>query len=144
MRPSASRRAALALVAALLLPAALTACEGAADDSARPSPSPSPQTDSPQKICFDLVTYWSKQVLVDAPNSGRDYMQKGLSNGQNYILLDAVAAARKERERHGLAAAEKLIDRQVKKKCDARYRNGQPTGHPWQAESESPTGTHSP
>lgn len=138
----ASRSLAATLVTALALPAALTACDGSpAHSAASATPSPSARATSPARICTDKVTYWAKQVLVNAPNSGRDYMQKGLSNAENNILVAAVTAAKAERKRHGLDAARKLIDRQVSAACTERNRHGQHSGNPWNP--SEPASSHS-
>ncbi len=65
-------------------------------------------------------------------------MQKGLSNGQNEILLGAVEAAQKERKQSDTDAALKVIDKQVKKGCEERYRKGKPTEGIWRDPSSSP------
>ncbi|MFE0104316.1 hypothetical protein [Streptomyces sp. NPDC059009] len=133
---------AAALTTALALPAALTACDsGTSHSAATATPKPSAHTTSPAQICTNKVAYWARQVLVDAPNSGRDYMQKGLSNGENNILVAAVSAAKAERKRHGLASARKLIDRQVSAACIERNRNGPHSGNPWNP--SEPANSHS-
>ncbi|WP_128557160.1 hypothetical protein [Streptomyces triticagri] len=131
-RPHRRVRRSCAVTAALLLSMALAGCQGSSDDGSAPAKSPAPRTTSPEEICFDLVSYWAKQELRGGQNSGSGFMQKGLSNGQNTILLAAVEAGRAEQQRHGTTAAEKLMERQVERGCERRYRNGTPTEGIWQ------------
>lgn len=56
----------------------------------------------------------------------------GLSNGQYEILVKVVDAARAEEKRKGEEAAELLIDRRTRELCAERYRDGAPSGGPWQ------------
>ncbi|MFC7306488.1 hypothetical protein ACFQVC_19960 [Streptomyces monticola] len=130
------RTATFALFAALLAPAVLSGCT---DAGGAAGSSPSPRATSDTEICVNLVSYWAKQVLDDRADSGRDFMQKGLSNGQNNILIAAVAAAEAEKKRHGTAAAHKVIDRQVKRKCAERYRHGKPSEGIWRDPTPSST-----
>lgn len=136
MRPAAPYRALLALAAACSFAAPLAGCSGA--DGDRSGPSPSPRTSSDTEICIALVGYWSKEVFLERPTSGRDFMQKGLSGGQNEILLAAVEAAQKQRERADTDAGLKELDRRVEEGCEKRYRDGKPTEGIWRDEP-SPT-----
>ncbi|MER7172918.1 hypothetical protein [Streptomyces mesophilus] len=138
MRPAARSRALLTLAAAYAIAASLAGCSGPDDDRARPDPSP--RTSSDTEICIALVGYWSKEVFLERPTSGRDFMQKGLSNGQNEILLGAVDAAQKERKRTDTDAALKVLDAYVEKGCVERYRNGKPTEGIWREPSSTPPG----
>ncbi|NGO78867.1 hypothetical protein G6045_24880 [Streptomyces sp. YC504] len=142
MRPAAPRRAILALAAVCAIATPLTGCSGTDDD--RSGPGPSPRTSSDTEICVALVGYWSKEVFLERPTSGRDFMQKGLSNGQNEILLGAVDAAQKERKRTDTDAALKVLDASVEKGCAERYRNGKPTEGIWREPSSTPPGGGSP
>ncbi|SDK10292.1 hypothetical protein [Streptomyces indicus] len=142
MRPAAPRRAVLALAAVCAFAAPLAGCSGA--DENRSGPSPSPRTSSDTEICIALVGYWAKEVFLERPTSGRDFMQKGLSNGQNEILLAAVEAAQKERERSDSDAALKILDRRVEEGCEKRYRDGKPTEGIWRDPSASATDDASP
>ncbi|WP_210587483.1 hypothetical protein [Streptomyces sp. GESEQ-35] len=128
--------AALALV--LLTGCAATGCgnTGAPDGTAAEtgaqagSRSPSAPATPPEDLCTRIVSYWSREVL-DSDTYG-DYQSMGLSNGQYELLRDVVDAARAERERAGAAAAERLIDREVRAGCTDLYRDGGPTEGPWQ------------
>ncbi|MEU3250452.1 hypothetical protein [Streptomyces sp. NPDC006997] len=90
------------------------------------SPTPTP----PEDLCARLVTHWSREVL-DTGTYG-DYQSMGLSNGQYDILREVVDAARAERDRHGDAAADALIERGARAGCVDWYRTGGPSGGPWQ------------
>ncbi|MFI6940894.1 hypothetical protein ACIBI4_16590 [Streptomyces sp. NPDC050418] len=137
MRPAAPRRALLALAAACAIAAPLAGCSGTDDD--RSGPGPSPRKSSDTEICVALVGYWSKEVFLERPTSGRDFMQKGLSNGQNEILLAAVEAAQKERKRSDTDAALKVLDERVAEGCEKRYKGGKPTEGIWREPSPSPS-----
>ncbi|WP_406509093.1 hypothetical protein [Streptomyces sp. NBC_00212] len=136
----------LAAAGALALSAALAGCSAghgstpASTPSQSPSTlnSPSPHTTSPAELCTHLITYWAKQELDAGQGSGLDYQEKGLSDGQNEILLATLAAARKERAAHGAAAGDRLIEQQAQQGCAERYRNGTPTTDPW-AQTKQPT-----
>ncbi|CAL9564946.1 hypothetical protein SUDANB70_04740 [Streptomyces sp. enrichment culture] len=93
------------------------------------SPSPSPSATSAEDVCVRLVTHWAREVL-DGTAYG-DYQSMGLSNGQYGILRAAVAAARPVRDRHGRAAAHRVIGRQVGEACADRHRGGGPAEGPW-------------
>ncbi|GAA2128787.1 hypothetical protein [Streptomyces synnematoformans] len=115
------------LVPAVVLAAALTACGGSDDTAGRgeesPSSSaaPSPSATSHEAVCVRLITYWAHDQLKPGGGSQSDYQQKGLSDGQNTILLDVVELARKERRENGEAAGRALVEREVKKRCAERY-----------------------
>ncbi|MCX5383076.1 hypothetical protein [Streptomyces sp. NBC_00083] len=148
-RPPARRpaRARAALVGALALAAALAGCSSTdspappGTTAAHPAPSlnsPSPHTTSPAELCTHLITYWAEQELDEGQGSGLDYQEKGLSDGQNEILLTTLAAARQERAAHGRAAGDRLIEEHAQRGCAERYRNGTPTTDPW-AQTKLPT-----
>ncbi|MGW2961853.1 hypothetical protein ACWDGI_25800 [Streptomyces sp. NPDC001220] len=99
-----------------------------ASDSASPSASPSATSDA--ALCAAIVAHWSREVL-DSGTYG-DYQSMGLSNGQYEILRDVVDAARDVKHRQGAAAADRLIERRSRAACTGRYRDGAPTGGPWQ------------
>lgn len=100
--------------------------------STQPRPSPAPGTTSPQTLCSKLISHWARVVVDGGAQADLDYQAMGLSGGQNEILLAVVAAARTEERTQGRPAAEKLIDRQASGRCAERYRDGDPTGGPWQ------------
>ncbi|MEU9096222.1 hypothetical protein [Streptomyces sp. NPDC048361] len=143
-RPRA--RAGLTLVAALAASLALAGCSttgapsprGVTPEAASPSNSPSPHVTSPAELCTHLITYWAQQELDEGQGSGLDYQEKGLSDGQNEILLATLAAARQERAAHGSAAGDRLIEERAQRGCAERYRNGAPTTDPW-AQTKLPT-----
>ncbi|MFG3290112.1 hypothetical protein ACGF3G_15085 [Streptomyces sp. NPDC048179] len=124
--------------------ALLTACAGPDGRPGRPDPapaSPAPSTApsaspavastvSDAELCATIVAHWSREVL-DSGTYG-DYQSMGLSNGQYEILRDVVDAARAARRGQGAAAADELIDRRARTACAERYRDGTPTGGPWQ------------
>ncbi|MEU9448359.1 hypothetical protein [Streptomyces sp. NPDC048277] len=116
--------------------ALLTGCGAPAptpENSASPTASPSsasPSAASAAGLCASIVAHWSREVL-DSGTYG-DYQSMGLSNGQYEILRDVVDAARAVERSQGAAAADRLIDRRSQAACTARYRNGTPTGGPWQ------------
>ncbi|MEU9341038.1 hypothetical protein AB0D74_07450 [Streptomyces sp. NPDC048278] len=93
-------------------------------------PSASPSTTSAAELCASIVAHWSREVL-DSDTYG-DYQSMGLSNGQYEILRTVVDAARAVERAQGAAAADRLIDRRSRAACAGRYRNGTPTGGPWQ------------
>ncbi|WBB63414.1 hypothetical protein O7599_13200 [Streptomyces sp. WMMC500] len=115
------------LVPAALLAAALTACGGSEDTAGRgeksssPSADPSPSATSREAVCVRLITYWAHDQLKPGGGSQSDYQQKGLSDGQNTILLDVVELAKKERRENGDVASRALVEREVKKRCAERY-----------------------
>ncbi|MFE9646470.1 hypothetical protein ACFYO0_20645 [Streptomyces sp. NPDC006365] len=92
--------------------------------------SPSPSATPPEDLCTRIVTYWSREVL-DEDTYG-DYQSMGLSNGQYEILMKVVDAARAEKKNKGEPAADQLIDRQTRAGCEELYRDGAPSGGPWQ------------
>lgn len=106
--------------------------------SSSSSDSPSPHATSPAELCTHLIVYWAEQELDQGKGSGLDYQEKGLSDGQNEILLTTLAAARQERAAHGGAAADRLIEERAQHGCAERYRNGAPTTDPW-AQTKLPT-----
>ncbi|MFB9348290.1 hypothetical protein ACFFUA_12595 [Streptomyces heliomycini] len=79
-------------------------------------------------LCTKLVGHWSREVL-DGRGYG-DYQSMGLSSGQYDILREVVASARAA-ERQGVADAGRLIDREAREGCVARYRSGGPGKGPW-------------
>lgn len=108
-----------------------TETAGAARTSPRPdSATPSPSSTPPEDLCARLVAHWSREAL-DQDTYG-DYQSMGLSNGQYEILMKVVDAARAEQKREDTEAAEQLIDRQARELCAERYRDGAPSGGPWQ------------
>ncbi|WP_176986127.1 hypothetical protein [Streptomyces sp. 2231.1] len=115
----------------------VTGCDrsGGAPHTA-PAPAPAPATPgsasaaSDAELCTRLVAHWSRQVL-DSGTYG-DYQSMGLSNGQYELLRDVVDAARVAKRHQGTARVDKLIDRQARRACTERYRDGTPSGGPWQ------------
>ncbi|MFG2719491.1 hypothetical protein ACGFW5_14515 [Streptomyces sp. NPDC048416] len=149
MRTQGRPRARLVLSGALAVAAVLTGCDdghvepsGAATPAASSVNSPSPHVTSPTELCTHLVTYWAQQELDQGKGSGLDYQEKGLSDGQNAILLTTLAAARRERAAHGAAAGDRVIGQSAQRGCAERYRNGTPTTGPW-AQTKLPTPTRS-
>ncbi|WP_151478370.1 hypothetical protein [Streptomyces albicerus] len=100
--------------------------EAAATVSGSPS---SPAATPPEDLCARIVAHWSREVL-DSSTYG-DYQSMGLSNGQYEILMAVVDAARAEKKRAGEQAAQRLIDRRARERCEERYRDGGPSGGPW-------------
>ncbi|MCT9088237.1 hypothetical protein N4G70_05090 [Streptomyces sp. ASQP_92] len=150
MTPRARPRARWTLLGALAASAALAGCSTTGPSShSTPSTtvtvanSPSPHVTSPAELCVHLVTYWAEQELDQGQGSGLDYQEKGLSDGQNAILLTALAAARKERAAHGAAAGDRVIEQEARQGCEERYRNGTPTTDPW-AQTKQPQPSGSP
>ncbi|GHA12503.1 hypothetical protein [Streptomyces canarius] len=124
------------LMPGLALPALLctTGCTG--PDGSAPSPttasasaSASPQPTSDASLCTRLVTYWARRTLAD--DTYGDYQSMGLSHGQYRILLDVVAAGRSARKQQGADVTGRLMDRQARTACAARYRHGTPSTGPW-------------
>ncbi|WP_189762387.1 hypothetical protein [Streptomyces xanthochromogenes] len=144
-------RVRIALVCALAAAGGLAGCSSSDDATPHvaPSPtastpnSPSPHATSPAELCTHLITYWAKQELDEGQGSGLDYQEKGLSDGQNAILLTTLTAARAERAAHGAAAGDRLIEQRAQQGCAERYRNGTPTTDPW-AQTKLPTPSGSP
>ncbi|MFJ4579783.1 hypothetical protein [Streptomyces echinatus] len=102
----------------------------ASEGAPRPaSPTTAPAAASAADLCARIVAHWSREAL-DGGTYG-DYQSMGLSNGQYDILRDVVDAARPVRRRQGTAAANRLIDRQARAGCAARYRHGTPSAGPW-------------
>jgi len=128
---------------ALLIGALLTGCGGSgAPDGAGDGPGAteaghrgpraphaSPAAPPPEDLCARLVAHWSRKVL--AGETYGDYQSMGLSNGQYEIARDIVDAARAEKKRQGAQAAERLVDRTARERCEERYRDGGPSGGPW-------------
>ncbi|KAA0931686.1 hypothetical protein [Streptomyces apricus] len=98
-------------------------------DSGPPASSPAAAATPPEDLCARLVAHWARRALDDGTYG--DYQSMGLSNGQYEILTDVVDAARTERERKGAGAAERLIDRTARARCEERYRDGNPSEGPW-------------
>ncbi|MFD7233643.1 hypothetical protein [Streptomyces sp. NPDC059881] len=120
-----------AVVAAAALAVGAAGCADH-DAGTAPRPAPSPRTTSPQQLCTTLVTRWAQQLLADGGSGYGDYQSMGLSNGQYEILRAVLDAARTEEQRNGPAIAHQLIERQADRRCTERYREGVPTGGPWQ------------
>ncbi|MER5514892.1 hypothetical protein [Streptomyces sp. NPDC002763] len=110
--------------------ALLTGCGTTGTPAHTTAASPSPSATSDATLCAAIVAHWSREVL-DSGTYG-DYQSMGLSNGQYEILRDVVDAARAVKRRQGAAAAVQLIDRRSRAACTERYRDGAPTGGPWQ------------
>uniref|UniRef100_UPI0015F0C2A5 hypothetical protein n=1 Tax=Streptomyces phytophilus TaxID=722715 RepID=UPI0015F0C2A5 len=107
----ATMRTRAPLAPAALLAVVLTACGGGPDEPTgrdEAPVAPSPSTATPEAVCVRLITYWAHDQLRPGGGSQSDYQQKGLSDGQNTILLDVVEQARKERRANGAAAARQL------------------------------------
>ncbi|QIQ05288.1 hypothetical protein [Streptomyces liangshanensis] len=143
MRPPPHRYGALSAFTAgyaLALATALTALTGCANApggaDARPATTaatrPAPRTTAPQDLCARLVTHWAGVILDGGSQANLDYQAMGLSGGQNDILRAVADAARAEESAHGRAAADRLISARAKDRCAERYRDGGPTGGPWQ------------
>ncbi|QJS12508.1 hypothetical protein HKX69_25950 [Streptomyces argyrophyllae] len=137
-RRGGPRRGVEFLALGLALPALLcpTGCTG--PDGSAPSPtrttvtatgSPTARPASDAELCARLVTYWARRMLAD--DTYGDYQSMGLSHGQYQILMDVVAAGRSARQRQGTITAQRLMDRQARAACTARYRHGTPSGGPW-------------
>ncbi|MFF0726071.1 hypothetical protein [Streptomyces sp. NPDC004134] len=123
----ATRRTRTPIASAALLAAVLTACGGGADEAAGRGETPAPPSRSaasPEAVCVRLITYWARDQLGPGGGSESDYQQKGLSDGQNTILLDVVEQAEEERRANGAAAARRLVDSEVRKRCAERYDEG--------------------
>lgn len=97
----------------------MAGCSGTGSSGITPSDSPAPHRTTPAELCTSLVSYWAKEALRGGKWAGIDWEQKGLSNEQYAIHEAVLAAARADREKHGAAAAEALIDRQTKAHCEA-------------------------
>lgn len=118
----------LTLGPALPAPLCTTGCTG--PDGSAPSPAPttasasaSPHPASDADLCPRPVTYRARRTLADDTCS--------LSHGRYRILLDVVAAKRPVRQRQGSDAARRLMHRQVRAACAARYRRGTASTGPW-------------
>jgi hypothetical protein len=70
--------------------------------------------------------------MLDGGKPYGDYQSMGLSNRQYDILREVVDAARARERDQGDPAAAELIDRQVRRACAERYRDGGPSVGPWQ------------
>ncbi|MFD9967874.1 hypothetical protein [Streptomyces sp. NPDC059017] len=119
------------LAPSVALAAALAGC---ADPGAgtTPRPSPSPRTTAPAELCTRLVTQWAHRLLADGGSGYGDYQSMGLSNGQYGILRTVLDAGRAEERRNGPGTARELTRRLAQRGCTERYRDGVPTGGPWQ------------
>lgn len=116
----------------LALPVLLYTAGCTGPDGSAPSPAPTTvaaQPTSAADLCTKLVGYWSRRML--AGDTYGDYQSMGLSHGQYQILMDVVAAGRSARQREGVDAARRLMARQARTACTARYRHGAPSGGPW-------------
>ncbi|MGW2564068.1 hypothetical protein ACWCXB_33585 [Streptomyces sp. NPDC001514] len=127
-----ARAAVRAALAAGVLAALGAGCSGGAAQPAGTPATPSPRTTSPQELCTTLITKWGHELLTDDAGGYGDYQSMGLSNAQYEILRETLDAARAEKRRNGPGSARTLIDRQADERCTERYRNGVPTGGPWQ------------
>ncbi|MEU4982252.1 hypothetical protein [Streptomyces sp. NPDC021969] len=131
------------LALALLIGVFAAGCGGGPDDRAggsagtARSASPSSPTSGPPRplsgaeLCVSAVGYWAREILDGGVPYG-DYQSMGLSNRQYDILREVVAAARAAKREQGARAAGELIDRQVRRTCAERYRDGGPSVGPWQ------------
>ncbi|MET9481279.1 hypothetical protein [Streptomyces sp. NPDC006638] len=122
---------------ALVFATALTGCAGGRGGAdARPTAPaasrPAPRTTAPEDLCARLVTHWARVVLDGGAQADLDYQAMGLSGGQNDILRGVVDAARAAEKAHGPAAAGRLVAARAERRCADRYRDGGPTGGPWQ------------
>ncbi|GAA2641888.1 hypothetical protein [Streptomyces vastus] len=121
---------------ALLTGGLITGCgqdgskDGAGTRDAARTGADSPSATPPEDLCTRIVTYWSREVLGEATYG--DYQSMGLSNGQYEILMKVVEAARAEKKSKGTPAADRLIDREARAGCEDLYRDGTPSGGPWQ------------
>ncbi|WP_342211025.1 hypothetical protein [Streptomyces sp. MH60] len=108
------------------------AAHGASTSStSSPSTASSQRPLSGAELCVSAVGYWAREMLDGGEPYG-DYQSMGLSNRQYDVLREVVDAAR-ARERHrGAPADDELIDRQVRRACAERYRDGGPSVGPWQ------------
>lgn len=119
---------------ALLAAVSAAGCGDPGTQRAAPEPrasanSPSPSATPPARLCTNLIAYWARRSLTG--DTYGDYQSMGLSDGQYEILRKVVDAARAERERTDVRAADRLIDRRARELCEERYRGGEPTGGPW-------------
>ncbi|MBL1084833.1 hypothetical protein JK359_23160 [Streptomyces actinomycinicus] len=135
MTTAGARRKGVVLGLALLAACSAAGCSdpgpGGTAARARTSanPPPPPATTSPARLCTNVVAYWSRRALTG--DTYGDYQSMGLSDGQYDILRKVVDAARAARERADAEAAGRLIDGRAHELCEERYRNGEPTGGPW-------------
>jgi hypothetical protein len=104
-----------------------TSAAGSRVGSGTPS---SPAATPPEDLCARIVSHWSREVLDESAYG--DYQSMGLSNGQYAVLRAVVDAARAEKERDGREAAERLIGEEARTRCEELYRDGGPSGGPWQ------------
>ena len=108
---------------------------GTAPGASPPSPSGAssgpPRPLSGAELCVSAVGYWAREILDGGVPYG-DYQSMGLSNRQYDILREVVAAARAAKRQQGERAADELTDRQVRRTCAERYRDGGPSVGPWQ------------
>nr|WP_231909174.1 hypothetical protein [Streptomyces sp. 2114.2] len=144
--PHPARSLARTLTLALLIGVSSAGCGGGPDDptdgsagnaaSASPPP-PSGASSGPPlplsgaELCVSAVGYWAREILDGGVPYG-DYQSMGLSNRQYDILREVVAAARVAKREQGARAAGELTDRQVRRTCAERYRDGGPSVGPWQ------------
>ncbi|WP_055566310.1 MULTISPECIES: hypothetical protein [Streptomyces] len=117
---------------ALALAAVVAAgCGSSGSGDSDAAPSPSTATTSPADLCTTIITKWARKIYDSGDKTYGDYQSMGLSNGQYMILRDVLDAARAERSRESATSGRELIDRQVRKRCAERYRDGGPSGGPW-------------
>ncbi|OMI90035.1 hypothetical protein ACGH52_10520 [Streptomyces sp. BBFR25] len=131
-------RAALTLLAAVVVVGCGNSGDGpggspgaARGASVSSPPSPSPRPLSGAELCVSAVGYWAREMLDGGEPYG-DYQSMGLSNRQYDILREVVDAARARERDQGAPAADESIDRQVRRACAERYRDGGPSVGPWQ------------
>ncbi|MFJ8583212.1 hypothetical protein ACIRD2_00950 [Streptomyces sp. NPDC093595] len=129
-----SRRAGTGFTASGVLLILLTA--GGCSDSG----SPAPHSSTPADICTGLVAYWAKEALKDSTWAGLDWEQKGLSNEQLEIHDDVLAEARATDRREGREAAERLVDRETRRRCEAA-RGATGSSENWRPPDTAGTGT---
>ncbi|ALO93187.1 hypothetical protein SHL15_2028 [Streptomyces hygroscopicus subsp. limoneus] len=122
------------LTLGLALPAPLCTTDCTGPDGSVPSPAPttasaSPHPASDADLCTRPVAYWARRTLAD--DTCGDYQSMGLSHGRYRILLDVAAAKRPVRQRQGVDGVRRLMHRQARTACAARYRRGIPNTGPW-------------
>ncbi|MEV5980250.1 hypothetical protein [Streptomyces sp. NPDC052114] len=126
------RLCALALALPLTLATAGCGDSGTPDaDGTTTPPTASPGTTAPADLCATVIAKWARKIYDSGDSGYGDYQSMGLSNGQYMILRDILDAARAERKRTSTDDGRQLIDRQARKRCAERYRDGGPSGGPW-------------
>lgn len=120
------------VVRATLLAAAVLAAAGcsASTPSVRASARASASAPNPAEACARLVGYWAEQEATPNSDWGLDYQERGLSQGENAILLSLLPAARSLAARQGVSAVGPAATGWARPRCRAYLAGAGATASP--------------